>query len=356
MRKVSCQEYEVWVGNDALVELIEFIKAKEYAQYLVLVDHNTDQHCYPAFAQCCAGIELSKLLIPAGEEHKNLDTCRHIWDSLIQFGADRHSVLINLGGGVIGDMGGFCASTFMRGMDFVQIPTTLLSQVDASVGGKLGIDYHAYKNLVGIYNNPVIIASIPKFLESLPFPELRSGYAEIIKHALISDANLYEYLEASDVIGEHDWEALVHKNVELKKAVVEDDPTEKGLRKILNFGHTIGHAVETAFLNAKTPILHGEAIAIGMIAETFLSQKVTGLEKNSMYRIIQFLLRHYDDLPLELPDTDTVLSLMAKDKKNIGGKIMFSLLDRIGSCQYNVEVPQSLIIESLKYYETANTN
>jgi len=240
--------------------LPQFLSQKDYSKIAIIVDENTKEHCYPIIANLVS--ETILIEIKSGEENKNLATCTYIWQELTDAAFDRHSLVINLGGGVIGDMGGFCAATYKRGIDFIQIPTTLLAQVDASVGGKLGIDFNGYKNHIGAFAQPEVVLIDTVFFKTLPHLELRSGFAEIIKHCLIRDASMWDVIRKRD-FDQQDLQSLVAHSVAIKKEIVAEDPTEKGLRKILNFGHTLGHAVETHFLEKEGKrLLHGEPLSL----------------------------------------------------------------------------------------------
>ncbi|MEQ8926380.1 MAG: 3-dehydroquinate synthase family protein, partial [Fulvivirga sp.] len=253
----------------------------------VLVDENTHEHCLPHL-----GIKDFVLIrINSGEVHKNLATCQFIWETLTDHGFDRQGLLLNLGGGVIGDMGGFCASTYKRGIRFVNIPTTLLAQVDASVGGKLGIDFNRFKNHIGIFAEPEAVIIDPFFLETLPANELRSGFAEVIKHHLIRDLDGWKQLSQSKM-ETLNWLEVIKHSVEIKNDIVIKDPKESGVRKILNFGHTIGHALESHYLNSDEPLLHGEAIALGMICESHISYQKNMISKEMLKEITGCITRN----------------------------------------------------------------
>ena len=287
--------------------------------------------------------------INAGEESKDIDFCIGIWKMLIDFGADRKSLLINLGGGVISDMGGFAASTFKRGIDFVHVPTTLLSQVDASVGGKTGIDIDSIKNIIGTFTQPKAVFISYDFLKSLPARQILSGTAEMLKHGLITDAAFWQALKNSDL--SIPSLELIYWSIEIKNKIVIEDPTEQGIRKALNFGHTVGHAVETnSLLNDKDPLTHGEAIAIGMICEAYLSHKKTGLGLDELDEIVRVISGLYPKYPLEETNYDTLCAIMLKDKKNQNGKINCTLLTRIGQCQLDNICTDAELCESLSYY------
>lgn len=284
-----------------------------------------------------------------GEENKSIDFCIGIWKTLLDFGADRKALMINLGGGVITDMGGFVASTYKRGIDFINIPTTLLSQVDASVGGKTGIDIDMIKNMVGTFAPPKGVFIETCFLQTLPPRESLSGFAEMIKHGLIQNAAYYQSIKTAGY--QNINPQLIQQSVAIKNQVVTEDPQEHGLRKILNYGHTIGHAVESYSLNHdKNPLTHGEAIAIGMVCEAWLSTKYCNLPPAELDDIASYILSCYPKYHIANNSHKTLTSLMQSDKKNEDGFIMFSLLERIGHCTYNCKVTDGDIVESLKYY------
>ncbi len=309
----------------------------------LLVDENTKLHCQPKL-----DIAYDHLLeIKSGETQKNLNTCDYLWDCLTKANFSRKSLLINLGGGVIGDMGGFVAATYKRGIAFINLPTTLLSQVDASIGGKLGIDFRALKNHIGLFKEPEKVIIHPEFIHTLPRRELLSGFAEVIKHALIRDASYWQEIQ-SQSIDDMDWKKIIKRSVEIKQEVVSQDPLEDRLRKTLNFGHTFGHAIESLFLHTENPLLHGEAIALGMILEANLSLELNMISNETFNDIFSFLTHLYD-LPSIL-EFDELEYYLLQDKKNIGGKIKFSLLNGIGECSYNDEVSKEAIIKSLEYW------
>lgn len=358
MEILQLSDYNIYVGSVA-EGLAQFLDGKSYSRYVVLCDENTEKHCLPILEQHFPKLDFLTVKIPDGEAYKNIDTCQSIWRQLMVAGIDRKALMLNLGGGVIGDMGGFCASTFKRGLDFVQIPTTLLSQVDASIGGKLGIDFANVKNSIGLFCNPkaVLIDSI--FLKTLSERELRSGFAEIIKHGLIADEFLW-----GEIGKLGNWEIgklgnyengeflnfLISQSLKIKQRVVEEDPFEKGIRKALNFGHTIGHAVESLFLETEHPLLHGEAIAIGMICESWLSHKTLHLPEADLQNIKKFLTQLYGHTIIPEKDFDILLDIMQNDKKNEQDRINFSLINPIGNCVINQYVDNEAILESMRYY------
>lgn len=328
--------------------LSEFLASNSYSTIMVLVDENTKRHCYPLIKSTLPKHQL--IIIKSGEQEKTLITCEKIWFAMTQAKLDRHSLVINLGGGVIGDMGGFCASTYKRGIDFIQLPTTLLAQVDASVGGKLGIDFHGFKNHIGVFQIPKAVLIDPAFLKTLSPRELRSGFAEIAKHCLIADTNKWNEICRKD-LDQQDFADLIAHSVAIKQQVVVADPTEKGLRKILNFGHTLGHAIETYFLGKEAlHLLHGEAIAAGMIAEAYLSFKRKLIDDVLLIQIEEFFFSIYGKINLLPSDFEAILKLTLQDKKNKSGEVRFSLLNGYGSCAYDVVVSKAEMRRALAYY------
>lgn len=326
-----------------------WLQQRAYDQVFILCDTHTEAACYPLIADVLP--DHVCITIPPGEENKNIYTCLAIWEELSNNLATRNSVLINLGGGVIGDMGGFSAATFKRGFDFVQMPTTLLSQVDASVGGKLGIDLQEIKNLIGVFRDPAAVFIGTDFLQTLPQRQLRSGFAEVLKHGLIRDAAYWKQVSAIDLQTPSAWTDIIARSVQIKSDVVERDPHESGLRKILNFGHTIGHAVETWSLRHDAdPLLHGEAIAVGMICEAALSHAALGLPKGDLEEMTNACMGYFEHYPLDRIDPEELLLIMQQDKKNSHGVIQFSLLRSIGDCAYDISVTDAQIREALDFY------
>jgi len=333
-----------------LAPLTEILASERYSKIFVFVDRNTGESCLPVFQDLLGDYtEFDLIETDPGEENKNIDFCIGIWKTLLDFEADRKCLMINLGGGVITDMGGFVASTYKRGIDFINIPTTLLSQVDASVGGKTGIDIDNVKNMVGTFSLPQAVFIETIFLKTLPSRELLSGFAEMIKHGLIADLAYFKQLKETNY-NEVSAEAI-YRSVEIKNEIVTEDPLEKGLRKILNYGHTIGHAVETySLIHDKKPLNHGEAIAIGMVCEAYLSFKNNTLTAEELAEITQYLLSLYPKYEVKQKSHKDLLQFMQSDKKNEDGQIMFSLLNKIGSCAFNCRVTTEDILDSLDYF------
>src|ERR1700761_6265325 len=349
MKTIHSDSYTIYF-DDSLAELAEFVKRGNYSRVFILTDDNTGEHCLPLVQKHFEGSDNYDLIeVASGEENKNIDFCTGIWKMLIDFGADRKALMINLGGGVITDLGGFAASTFKRGIDFVHVPTTLLSQVDASVGGKTGIDMDNIKNIIGTFTQPKAVFIDPSFLQTLPARQILSGLAEMLKHSLICDAGYWKQLKNSDL--KNPSAELVYKSVEIKNKVVIEDPHEKGIRKSLNFGHTIGHAVETySLVNDENPLTHGEAIAIGMICETRLSNIKIGLSDADLIEIQETINSLYPKYEIAETCYKTLYNIMLKDKKNQSGKINCTLLTSIGHCRIDNICTEDELCESLRYY------
>ena len=340
---------QLYIGQNALPQLAEVLQNRAFTKVAVLVDENTLLHCYPLVKPYLPEHDL--IQVQSGEEHKTLQTCEQIWQRMTELNLDRWSVLVNLGGGVIGDMGGFCAAVFKRGLYFVQVPTTLLAQVDASVGGKTGVDFQGLKNHIGVYQEPQAVCIYPPFLQTLSPRQIKSGYAEIVKHWLIADAAAFEEQRQVGLFNE-DWEALIRQSVSIKSRVVEADPLEGGYRKVLNFGHTVGHALESYLLEKPgRELLHGEAIAVGMLCEAYLSVKHKLLTQQELDKIEVFLASVYEKVPLSEDDIQTIPQLALQDKKNTRSTVNCTLLNGIGQAVYDQPISLQEIQESLRYYQ-----
>ena len=340
-------------GSKALKDISKNFK-KTYSSIFILVDSNTRKYCLDTFMNLTGLNEAKTLLMSSGEENKNLKTCENLWNQLSEFGADRNSVLINLGGGVVTDLGGFVACTFKRGIDFYNIPTTLLSMVDASVGGKTGIDLGPLKNQIGIIKEPINVILDSQWLNTLPQKELRSGFAEMLKHGLIADRSYWDQLKSLEHLEKTIISKFMKPSLSIKKSVVTKDPEEKNLRKILNFGHTFGHAIESYFLKHKKKkrLLHGEAIAVGMVLESFLAVYCCNFPEIDAIEIKSVFKRFYPQLKFERIDREKIQSLLYHDKKNIAGEINFVLLENIGTPKIDVKVPQNLFNKAFDFYES----
>lgn len=324
-----------------------------YSKLFVLVDENTKRHCLSFFLNHFEKLsDFNVLEIKSGEINKNISTCENLWNQLSKLGADRNSALFNLGGGVISDLGGFVASTFKRGISFYNIPTTLLSMVDASVGGKTGIDFGLLKNQIGVFKEPEMIIILTKWLKTLGENQLLSGFAEMLKHGLILDNLYWEKLSLLKTIDINKLDEMILKSIRLKNSIVLEDPKEKNKRKILNFGHTLGHAIESNFLGTKNKILHGEAIAIGMILEAFLSHIISGLNFNDLNNINKTINHFFRKIKINDDEVIKIICLLKHDKKTVEGKVNFVLLNRIGYPKIDVLVNKNQIKEAFKFYNS----
>ncbi|WP_445458033.1 3-dehydroquinate synthase [Flavobacterium sp. HNIBRBA15423] len=355
MQTIQANNYEVFFNENGYTYLNEILDAKSYSKIFILVDENTSNHCLPRLLSLLATeIVIEIIELEAGEEHKNIETCLQVWHSLTELGGDRKSILLNLGGGVITDIGGFIACTFKRGIDFINIPTTLLSMVDASIGGKNGVDLGNLKNQIGIIREPKSVVIDTQFLETLPGEQMRSGFAEMLKHGLIFDKKYWDKLKNIADLNTNDLDALIHQSVEIKNKIVSQDLTENGIRKSLNFGHTLGHAIESYFLEneEKKSLLHGEAIAVGMILESYIS-KEKGLLQEEEYHEIKYVLSDiYEAVPFEQNDIKNCIDLLIYDKKNEFGNVQFALLDKIGNCKINESSTNELIYSAFADYKS----
>jgi 3-dehydroquinate synthase len=348
---MNSKEPEIFIGSDTLSTIPEFAFSESYSQRFVLVDENTHKHCYPLVKSFLPPHHIIE--ITSGEENKTLAACETIWKKLTDENADRKTLLINLGGGVIGDIGGFAAGCYKRGIKFINVPTTLLAMVDASVGGKTGIDFLHYKNQIGLFNDPEAIFIHTGFLKTLPERELRAGLAEVIKHYAIADAEALETLfnllladgRKEFDLRQTDWNELVQKNIDIKSSIVARDKYEAGDRKALNFGHTIGHALETYWLNKGKNVLHGEAVAAGMLCEWRLSENAGTI----LFQTI-LLLSPGNLHELRKEEIPEVMRLIKQDKKNSLGQNQFTLLEGIGNFSVNNIVEESKIKKALEYY------
>ena len=352
MKEIRLHDYTIII-DEHLSNLRMWLSVQEYKHFLILVDENTKRDCWPILKKECPLDNFEIIEIKSGEVYKNLDTCSQIWEQLLDFKTDRKALFINLGGGVIGDMGGFAASCYKRGIDFLNIPTTVLSQVDASIGGKLGVDFKNGKNLIGLFKNPQRVHIATCFHQSLPKKQIKNGLAEIYKHALIADANQWiNFMRDEDFFNKNSIEVLYH-SLMVKQRIVAEDPFENGIRKALNFGHTIGHAIETYSLeNDTSPLLHGEAIIIGMIAEAFLSTKKCGLKQQHLSDISRIFMERYTPYRLNENSFDTIWDYMLLDKKNKSTQVLAVLLKDIGIPVLDVEIKKKDLIEALDYYKS----
>jgi 3-dehydroquinate synthase len=350
---IQAQHYQVYFNDEGFDFLNRFVAEQHPSKIFLLADKHTNECCTPIVLSVLAtDIPLEIIEIEAGETHKHIDTCTQVWYALSELGADRKSLLINIGGGVVTDLGGFVASTYMRGIPFINIPTSLLAMVDASVGGKTGVDLGALKNLVGVINNPQGVVIYPDFLATLPTEELRSGMAEMFKHGLISDEAYWHKMCNLSELTEAHLGSLIYESVVIKNEVVTQDPTEKGLRKTLNYGHTLGHAIESYCLQNpnRERLLHGEAIAIGMVLATYLSVKELGFSMEKCDQVKAVLGEYFRKKDFSYEEITDICQLMRFDKKNVGGNVHFVLLEAIGKPKIDCIVPYEEIYKAFEYY------
>jgi 3-dehydroquinate synthase len=358
MKSIQTTSYEIHFKDLAYKSLDTYLKKETFSKIFLLVDENTHKHCLPHFLSQIQFDGIIEIIeIQSGEIHKTIETCMGVWRTLSELSADRKSLLINLGGGVVTDLGGFVSSTFKRGIKFINVPTTLLAMVDASVGGKTGVDLDISKNQIGTITFADMVLIDPRFLDTLPKNELRSGFAEMLKHGLIQDQKYWEQLRQLKQLTLNDLDELIYHSVTIKNNVVSKDPNETGLRKILNFGHTLGHAIESYCLDNEDikTLLHGEAIAIGMILEGYLSSKISGLPINDLYEIKETFKATYPNVSFDDNSKKRIIDLMQSDKKNSHGQVKFVLLETIGQCQIDIEVENALIYEAFDFYSDQPT-
>ena len=353
MKPIISKESIVYFKNDGYEAINSYLDTENHSKVFVLVDSNTHEHCLPYFMSRITGEHKMEIIeVEPGEIHKNIETCNGIWNALSELGADRKSLLINLGGGVVTDMGGFIACTYKRGITYINIPTTLLAMVDASVGGKTGVDLGNLKNMIGVISESEMVLVDSEYLHTLPVNQMCSGFAEMLKHGLIQDKNYWEKLKNLSELELEDLDRMIYDSVVIKNNIVFDDPTEQNIRKYLNYGHTLGHAIESFYLThpEKPTLLHGEAIAIGMIMEGFLSKEMLSLSENELTELSEVILATFPKIDIHPEDHKAIIDLLVHDKKNEKGIIYFVLLNKIGEAQYNCEVPNNLIHEAFDFY------
>ena len=354
MKNIIKARGSVYFNEGAWASLAKILKELDPSKVFILTDSNTATHCLRHFLEQQAfDIEPEVLTIRSGEIHKTIDSCVTLWNTLSEKGADRKSLIINLGGGVVTDLGGFVASTFKRGIEFINVPTSLLAMVDASVGGKNGVDLGVVKNQIGIIRNPLCVIIDSQFLKTLPKQQITSGYAEILKHGLIHSETYWNKASLFDSDNLAETNELIWGSVLIKNEVVTQDPNEDGLRKTLNYGHTLGHAIESYLLDhpTKSALLHGEAIAIGMILATYISSEIVAFPKAKLEKITRTILKHFPKVKFSATDIEEIIKLLIYDKKNTHGKVYFVLLSDFGKHKINIEAPNVLINKAFDYYE-----
>jgi 3-dehydroquinate synthase len=360
-RIIKIDRTRIFFGKDSLAEIQKFRRSVhlDKGKVFLLVDTVTHELCLPVLLKQVSQLaENQILIIPDGEEAKTLETANRLWKDLMTAHAGRDALLITLGGGVVTDLGGFVAAGYMRGIPCIHIPTTLLGQVDASIGGKTGINLDSVKNLVGFFYSPTAIFIDPRFLDTLPEAQLRSGLAEIIKSVLVGNAGLWNKLKKHPVVEmfrtPNDsviWQHLIVGAITFKSQIIKEDFIEKKRRATLNFGHTIGHAIESfSHLKGYRPLLHGEAVAIGMICAAYLSSVKTGLPKKDLEEISTYIHSGFDLFPFQSDDQAALIELMTHDKKNRDGRVRFTLISAPGSPRINISCEPAEITDALNYY------
>lgn len=355
LKTIEASNHPIHFNEKGYEALNLHLNQNKYSKVFVIVDSHTNEFCLPIFLPYLETELIIEIIeFEAGEENKNIETCVQIWNVLTELGADRKSLVINLGGGVVTDLGGFVASTFKRGIDFINIPTTLLSMVDASVGGKNGVDLGNLKNQIGVFNLPIMVLIDTQYLETLARNEMRSGLAEMLKHGLIFDKAYWEQFLDLKAIDFADFDELIYRSVTIKNEIVTLDPTEKNIRKSLNFGHTLGHAIESYFLESesKTTLLHGEAIAVGMILESYISFDKELISESEYIQIKTTIKSIFDDIVFLENDIEPILELLIHDKKNEYGTIQFALIEGIGKIKINQSVENELILKAFNDYKS----
>lgn len=344
----------IFRNENAWKILDSHIKKMKYSNVFVIVDENTKIQCLPNFYKNLGeNRNYITLQVPAGEKHKNITTCIQLWEQLSDKGADRNSLIINLGGGMITDIGGFVASTYKRGLAFINIPTTLLAMVDASIGGKNGIDFKLAKNQIGTISLPDMVIIENSFLNTLPHRQLVSGMAEMLKHGIIHSQDSWEKIVVMDSTNKTEFEELIWESIEIKNNIVLQDPSENNLRKTLNYGHTLGHAIESYCIESseRKSLLHGEAIAIGMILATYISSKLLNFPEKQLTTISTVLMSFFSKEIFALNEIERIINLLVFDKKNRNGKVLFVLMEDIGKPKIDCHVDNELIYSAFDFYK-----
>lgn len=353
MKPIVSQDSVVYFGEECYTALNAYLEKANHSKICILVDDNTHEHCLSLLmSKIEKEYDIEVIEIESGEIHKNIETCSGIWNALSELGMDRKSLMINLGGGVITDLGGFIACTYKRGINYINIPTSLLAMVDASVGGKTGVDLGNLKNMVGVISESEMVLVDTEYLATLPVNQMCSGFAEMLKHGLIQDRGYWEKISDLSQLNFEDLDQMIYDSVVIKNKIVTEDPTEQNVRKYLNYGHTLGHAIESFYLThpEKPTLLHGEAIAIGMIMEAYISTELLSLTKEDLEYISAVILATFPKIDIDTGDYKKIMELLIHDKKNEKGNIYFVLLNTIGEAKYNCLVSDELILASFEYY------
>jgi 3-dehydroquinate synthase len=355
MNTLSLKNYKIAFQEEAYTELNQLIKDECYSSIYILVDSNTNEYCSKFLSEKIeAEVKIEWIEIEPGEEHKTISTCNEIWKTLSETGADRKSLIINLGGGIVTDIGGYAASCFKRGIDFVHVPTTLLGMVDAAIGGKNGVNLDSLKNQIGIIRVPRLVLIDVGYLATLPAEEMRSGLAEMLKHGLIANADDFFAFQDLSQFQVDKLPELIRDSIQIKTKIAEEDPHEKGLRMALNFGHTLGHAIESYHMEevSKTKLLHGEAVAIGMILALKLSVEVLQFDELKCDQASQIITTYFKPVEFSEEDISKIKTYLKHDKKNSAGNINFVLLEAIGQPKINCKVSDEQIKKAFAYYKS----
>ncbi|MBK6983408.1 MAG: 3-dehydroquinate synthase [Bacteroidetes bacterium] len=351
MSIIKANSYNIYIGEKSFDALNTFLNKNKYSHYYILCDEHTFEFCLPTLLFHAPLLNEAEIIeLESGEDKKTLETCLQVWGALTDTGADKKSLIINLGGGVISDLGGFVASTFKRGIDCINIPTTLLSMVDASVGGKTGVDFEGIKNHIGTTAEPKGIFVNPTFLETLSERQIKNGFAEIIKIALIADDVFWKTIMKLKTTKEFSSEKIITKAIELKNSIVKKDLHENNLRKSLNFGHNIGHALESALIKQNKDVLHGEAIAAGMIMESEIAQSLKRISKKEQKEITDYIRSIYKNIKITKDTESQLLKYILHDKKNEGDDLCFALPKGIGAYELYCGVSIDLIKKAISNY------
>ncbi|EZH75442.1 3-dehydroquinate synthase [Aquimarina atlantica] len=353
MKPIVSKDSVVYFGEECYTALNAYLEKANHSKICILVDDNTHEHCLSLLmSKIEKEYDIEVIEIESGEIHKNIETCSGIWNALSELGMDRKSLMINLGGGVITDLGGFIACTYKRGINYINIPTSLLAMVDASVGGKTGVDLGNLKNMVGVISESEMVLIDTEYLATLPVNQMCSGFAEMLKHGLIQDRGYWEKISDLSQLNFEDLDQMIYDSVVIKNKIVSKDPTEQNVRKYLNYGHTLGHAIESFYLThpEKPTLLHGEAIAIGMIMEAYIATELLSLTKEELEHISAVILATFPKIDIDAEDYQKIMELLIHDKKNENGNVYFVLLNTIGEAKYNCIVSDELILTSFEYY------
>jgi len=334
-------------------ELLPFIEKYPDGKVFLATEETVDKLWISKYSSFFESKGVKRVVLPAGEQNKKIDSVLKIWEFLSKNGGDRKSLLINIGGGMLTDLAGFAATTFKRGIDFLNVPTTLLSQVDASVGGKTGINFGGLKNEIGTFKEPMAVIINTDFLKTINEENFISGFAEMIKHGLIHSPEHLEELKTFSFknIDYNLLQEIIRHSVNVKEYFVANDLTENNIRKALNFGHTVGHAFESLAMEQKRPILHGFAVAYGMVTELFLSAKTCNFSNNHLQELSAWIINTYGKFEVSENDFERLFKLMTHDKKNESGRINFTLLPEIGEIAINQNCKKELIFDALNYYK-----